>query len=114
MGETLRVLNEIQSDYRERERDMLFRHPWFNMVYNYFIAFIVLLLVISLLLWGRYTYRSYKEEKAQDAESRARQEEITRSIEEEAEAERQRQKEIYDMIDRWADAAAKSGSLSGK
>jgi len=37
---------------KQTETDLCFRHPWFNMIYNYLIAGCMIALVVSLVIWG--------------------------------------------------------------
>lgn len=37
---------------RQIEAEMNFRHPWFNIVYNYIIAGCLVMLAVSLVIWG--------------------------------------------------------------
>lgn len=100
----------LKDVFAERARDeeyMNFRNPWFNMMYNYLIAVLVILLAVSLIWWSGNVNKMHREEQARAADEKARQEELMRSAEEAAEAEAQRQKEIEDMIDRWVEAGAK-------
>ena len=46
------ILYEVFEGQAQRERDMCFRHPWFNMVYNYVIAVVTICLFASLAWWG--------------------------------------------------------------
>lgn len=43
---------EIFEKQRKKEADMMFRHPWVNIVYNYIIAALAVLLMISFVIWG--------------------------------------------------------------
>lgn len=101
------LLKEVFADRAREEEYMNFRNPWFNMAYNYLIAVLVILLAVSLIWWGGNVKKQYKVEQARAADERVRQEELMRSAEEKAEEEAQKQKEIEDMIERWAEAGAK-------
>ena len=46
------ILYEVFEEQAQRERDMCFRHPWFNMVYNYVIAVVTICLFASFAWWG--------------------------------------------------------------
>ena len=46
------MLNEIFEEHRRKEADMLFRHPWFNMVVNYIIAILLIALIFAFVSWG--------------------------------------------------------------
>lgn len=45
-------MNEYFDKQKQLEADLNFRHPWFNVVYNYLIAGCMICLVISLVIWG--------------------------------------------------------------
>jgi hypothetical protein len=45
-------MEEILEMHQRMEDDMNFRHPWFNMVYNYLVAICVLCLFASFVWWG--------------------------------------------------------------
>ena len=46
------ILYEVFEEQAQRERDMIFRHPWINMVYNYVIAVVTICLFASFAWWG--------------------------------------------------------------
>lgn len=46
------ILYEVFEGQAQRERDMCFRHPWFNVVYNYVIAVVTICLFASFAWWG--------------------------------------------------------------
>ena len=45
-------MKEILALYQKQEDEMNFRHPWFNMFYNYLVAVCVVALFISFIWWG--------------------------------------------------------------
>ena len=45
-------MEEILEMHRQAEAEMNFRHPWFNMFYNYVVAVCVFLLCASFWWWG--------------------------------------------------------------
>lgn len=45
-------MEEILELHRQAEADMNFRHPWFNMMYNWLVTFCVLMLIASFIWWG--------------------------------------------------------------
>lgn len=49
MGTTLQ---EVFDEFRNEEQMLLFRHPGFNLVYNWVVAILALALLISLGAWG--------------------------------------------------------------
>ena len=55
------MMEEILEQQRQRESDMNFRHPWFNMVYNYIIAAVALCLIISLASWGMQIRKEHRD-----------------------------------------------------
>ena len=50
--ETMGIFQQMMDEQSEREQNMNFRHPWFNMTYNYLIAAVAVCLIISLTAWG--------------------------------------------------------------
>lgn len=48
----MEILANIFETQRQREADLNWRYPWFNMVYNYIISGMLLALLISLAVWG--------------------------------------------------------------
>ena len=57
---------EILERQRQLEADMNFRHPWFNMFYNYVIAVCVVALFVAFFAWG-IDIRTRKEAEAMTA-----------------------------------------------
>ena len=53
-------------EYFERQRkieaDMCFRHPWFNVFYNYLVALCILALLASFVWWGVDIHRRNRDE----------------------------------------------------
>ena len=45
-------MDEILAKQAQQEAEMRFRHPWVDMVYNYVIALLVVLLAFSFVRWG--------------------------------------------------------------
>ena len=45
-------MEEILAKHKQMEDEMNFRHPWFNMFYNYVVAVCVFLLCASFWWWG--------------------------------------------------------------
>lgn len=45
-------MEEYFEKQRQIEADMCFRHPWFNVFYNYLVAVCVLALIGSFIWWG--------------------------------------------------------------
>lgn len=45
-------MEEYLQRQAEIERDMCFRHPWVNIVYNYVIASMIVALMVSFIVWG--------------------------------------------------------------
>ena len=43
---------EVVKEHAQKERNMVFRHPWFNLVYNWVIVVCVLSLFVSFGIWG--------------------------------------------------------------
>ena len=46
------IFQEITEEKTEHERQLMFRHPWFNVMYNWLIAILLVALGISLIAWG--------------------------------------------------------------
>lgn len=46
------MMNDYFKKQAEIETTLLFRHPWFNMAYNYLVAVCVLVLFSSFVWWG--------------------------------------------------------------
>lgn len=80
-------MEEYFEKQRRIEADMCFRHPWFNVFYNYLVAVCVLALFASFIWWGIdiHTRRQAEAMTAQalaswqadqDAERAAREEEL--------------------------------------
>lgn len=107
MEQVMNTLREITNERAERERVLRFRYPWFDMMYNYTLIFLMILLAISFVWWGGLVHKQNEEIVRIEADRMAKQEELIRNAEEQAKAEAQKQKEINDMLDRWADAGAK-------
>ena len=98
---------EVFKEREEHEHLLQWRYPWFNISFNYFLGFLVVLLTVSFIWWGGNVNKQHKVEQARAADEKARQEELMKSAEERAEEEAKKQKEIEDMIERWAEAGAK-------
>lgn len=45
-------MKEYFEKQRQIEADMCFRHPWFNMAYNYLVAVCIVVLIASFIWWG--------------------------------------------------------------
>ena len=85
-------MGEFFEKQRKLEADMCFRHPWFNMFYNWMIAALLVALCVSFIAWGLDIRTRHKAEEMtaqalaswqadQDAE-RFAQEEQLRAIQE--------------------------------
>ena len=94
------IFREIDLKQSDHEHLLQWRYPWFNMVFNYLYAFLVLLLAVSLIWCSGNDYKDRKEAEAQNERDRIQTEEL-------ANVEEQKQKEFNDMMDRWAKAGAK-------
>ena len=46
------TMREVVNEQIKREHDMMFRHPWFNLVYNWVVVVSVVALFISFGIWG--------------------------------------------------------------
>ena len=45
-------IQEVFEEHEKRVRDMVFRHPWVNIVYNWIIVALVIALFVSFAIWG--------------------------------------------------------------
>ena len=45
-------MEQILELHRQREAEMIFRHPWFNVFYNYLVLVCVVTLFASFVWWG--------------------------------------------------------------
>lgn len=62
----MEILKELFETQTQKEADMNFRYPWFNMIYNYIVAAVLLALAVSLVVWSvnESTQRKVEEEAA--------------------------------------------------
>lgn len=107
MTDTLRVLQEITEERTEHERQLVNRHPWVNLFYNWMIAVLLLALLAALIGWGRGIYIEYKEEQHHEAELAEQKEREQRQLADQREKEEQERKAFEDTLDRWAKAGAR-------
>ena len=94
------ICASVNKDQADRDKLLNWRYPWFNVCFNYFWAFIAVLLVASLIWWSGIERKEQKDAEAQENRNRAYAAEL-------AQAEEQKQKEFNDMMDRWSKAGAK-------
>ena len=94
------IFREINRNQSDHEHLLQWRYPWFNMVFNYLYAFLILLLAVSLIWWSGNVYKERKEAEAQNERDRIQAEEL-------ANAEEQKRKEFEEMLERWSEAGAK-------
>lgn len=94
------ICQEVNREQSEREHLLTWRYPWFNMMFNYFYLFLIILLAASLIWWSGIVRKEQKDAEAQENRNRAYAAEL-------AQAEEQKQKELDDMIGRWSEAGAK-------
>lgn len=66
-GGVLDTLREITAERAEREKLLCWRYPWFNVVYNYVIAILILALSVSFYGWGLDVWTRHRAD-AQAAE----------------------------------------------
>lgn len=100
LSEFASIFHEVNQERSERERMLRWRYPLFDVIFNYCLAFLVILLGVSLIWWSGNIYKQNADRVKEEADMQAMQEE-------QAATEAQRQKELDDMFDRWADAGAK-------
>ena len=46
------IWSKMMDELRKEESNLNFRYPWFNVVYNWVIAVLIVILAISLISWG--------------------------------------------------------------
>lgn len=51
-GENMEILAEIFQAREDEERALMHRNPWIPRLYNYMIAVLIILLFVSLFVWG--------------------------------------------------------------
>lgn len=98
------TLREIMSERADRERLLTWRYPWFNMFYNYFVAFFAVLLVVSLIWWSGNVKKDQNEAARQEEQNRIKAEEIAKEEEARKAEEERLQKEFEEMFERWVEA----------
>lgn len=59
-------MKEILEKHRQDEAEMCFRHPWFNVFYNYVVAVCIVALFVAFFDWG-IDIRTRKEAEAMTA-----------------------------------------------
>ena len=52
MEDKIATLQEVFAEQAGRESDMKFRHPWFNLFYNWLIVIVSVLLILALVKYG--------------------------------------------------------------
>lgn len=50
------LFQDVMEERNRKEKEMAFRHPWFNMSYNYLIAGLMIFLMVALFWWGVDVY----------------------------------------------------------
>ena len=56
------MMKEYFEKQKQLEADLNFRHPWFNVMFNYTVAMGMICLVISLVIWGMDVHTERKAE----------------------------------------------------
>lgn len=46
------ILKSLVTEKQQSERNMMFRHPWVNLFYNWLVAIVCVLLIIALVSYG--------------------------------------------------------------
>ena len=109
MSETrLSTLQEVLTERTEQERILRFRHPGFDVMYNWFIAGVVMVLFWAFLWWGndiRTERKGLEMVATAQAEWEADHDNSAQQAEAAAEAERKRQ-ELEELMDAQSDAGA--------
>lgn len=101
------ICASVNKDQADREKLLNWRYPWFNVCFNYFYLFLIVLLAVSLIWWSGIIRKEHKDAEAQAERDRIHAAELVQLAENERIAEEQRQKELEDMVDRWSEAGAK-------
>lgn len=55
------VWQEVLAEQAEQERNMMFRHNWVPLTYNWVIAFTAMLLIIALAGWGIQAHKEHRD-----------------------------------------------------
>ena len=101
------IFREITEEYREQERNMVFRYPWFNFAYNWMILMLVIGLAISCIIWA-VDIRTEKREVSAAATALAEyQAQEQAKVDARAAELAAAQMSEEAMLDRWATAGAK-------
>ncbi len=58
----LETLQEVLKERSKQESYMNFRHPWFNLAYNWMIAVLIVAMFASFCWWGAKIRKDYREE----------------------------------------------------
>ena len=92
MSDALSIWNEVFSDRADQERELRWKHPGFDLRYNWLVAAAAITVIIGLIVWGINIGLARRDAIAMET---GRQEIIARQLEAEqsaaAEAERQAQ-----------------------
>lgn len=64
------IFREITEERTENDRQLVFRHPWINLAYNWIIAILIILIGIACIKWS-LDIREAKKEAAITASARA-------------------------------------------
>lgn len=103
----MELLREITAEYREKEQNMLFRHPWFSFYYNWLILFIVIAFAISCVLWAIDIHTERREVSAAATALAEYQAEEQKKADARAAELAAAQMSEEAIVDRWAKAGAK-------
>lgn len=100
MESRIATLKEVFQERREEEQLLTWRFPWFNVMYNYIVAAVMFLLIVSLTIWG-LNIRTERKVEAMTAQAMAawqsEQEAAAQAEAEELAAVRQTQEYILDQ-----------------
>lgn len=86
MEKRIETMKEVFEQFRQEERDMVFRHPWFNLTYNWLVVALLVALSISFVIWG-VNIRTQRRADEQTAIALATYQAEQKAIEEERMAE---------------------------
>lgn len=101
------LFSEVAEERNRKERDMAFRHPWFDLAYNYLVAGLLIFLTVALFWWAvdiHYQRRADEQTEAVMASYKADQQAAEDARAHELELAAQSEEAV---MDRMAEAMAK-------
>lgn len=100
------ICASVNKDQADREKLLNWRYPWFNVCFNYFYLFLIVLLAVSLIWWSGIIRKEHKDAEAQAERDRIYAAELAQAEENQRLAEEQRLADQEAMLDRWSEAGA--------